>query len=69
MVVVVGDVSGKGVPAALYSAFAAGARTRTEISPAYLPERSSRASVPASINTILHQRQLEEFYCTLCYAM
>jgi len=35
----------------------------------YLPERSSPASVLASINTILHQRQLEEYYCTLCYAI
>ena len=22
-----------------------------------------------SINTILHERQLEEYYCTLCYAV
>jgi sigma-B regulation protein RsbU (phosphoserine phosphatase) len=25
--------------------------------------------VLASINTILHQRQLEEYYCTLCYSI
>src|SRR4030095_7010310 len=30
----------------------------------YLPERSSPASVLSSINTILHQGQLEEYYCT-----
>ena len=34
-----------------------------------MPERSSPASVLASINTILHQRQLEEYYCTLCYTI
>ena len=27
------------------------------------------ASVLSSVNTILHQRQLEEYYCTLCYAI
>jgi sigma-B regulation protein RsbU (phosphoserine phosphatase) len=35
----------------------------------YLPERSSPAKVLMSINTILHERQLEEYYCTLCYAL
>jgi sigma-B regulation protein RsbU (phosphoserine phosphatase) len=25
--------------------------------------------VLSSVNTILHQRQLEEYYCTLCYAI
>jgi phosphoserine phosphatase RsbU/P len=35
----------------------------------YLPERSSPSGVLASINTILHQRQLEEYYCTLCYTI
>ncbi len=35
----------------------------------YLPERSTPAGVLASMNTILHQRQLEEYYCTLCYAV
>ncbi|MGH9160679.1 MAG: SpoIIE family protein phosphatase [Vicinamibacteraceae bacterium] len=68
LVVAVGDVSGKGVPAALYGVFAAElVRSRTFRKP-YLPERSTPAGVLASINTILHQRQLEEYYCTLCYA-
>ena len=35
----------------------------------YLPERSSPANVLMSINTILHERQLEEYYCALCYAL
>ena len=35
----------------------------------YLPERSTPASVLSSVNTILHQRQLEEYYCTLCYSV
>src|SRR5213078_3204937 len=64
----VGDVSGKGVPAALYSAFAGElVRSRT-FRRRYAPERFSPAGVLASVNTILHERQLEEYYCTLCYA-
>src|SRR5262249_55541010 len=35
----------------------------------YAPERFSPAGVLASTNTILHERQLEEYYCTLCYAV
>jgi sigma-B regulation protein RsbU (phosphoserine phosphatase) len=69
LVVVVGDVSGKGVPAALYSAFAGElVRSRT-FRRRYAPERFSPAGVLASLNTILHERQLEEYYCTLCYAV
>jgi sigma-B regulation protein RsbU (phosphoserine phosphatase) len=68
LVVAVGDVSGKGVPAALYSAFAGElVRSRT-YRRRYAPERFSPAGVLASMNTILHERQLEEYYCTLCYA-
>lgn len=69
LVVAVGDVSGKGVPAALYSAFAGELVRGRTFRRKYMPERSSPAGVLASINTILHQRQLEEFYCTLCYAV
>jgi phosphoserine phosphatase RsbU/P len=69
LVVAVGDVSGKGVPAALYSAFAAELVRGRTFRRRYLPERSTPASVLASINTILHQRQLEEYYCTLCYTI
>jgi sigma-B regulation protein RsbU (phosphoserine phosphatase) len=69
LVVAVGDVSGKGVPAALYSVFAAElVRSRT-FRRRYVPERSSPAAILSSVNTILHERQLEEFYCTLCYAL
>jgi phosphoserine phosphatase RsbU/P len=68
LVVAIGDVSGKGVPAALYSAFAGElVRSRT-FRRRFVPQRSSPAGVLASMNTILHQRQLEEYYCTLCYA-
>jgi sigma-B regulation protein RsbU (phosphoserine phosphatase) len=68
LVVAVGDVSGKGVPAALYSAFAGElVRSRT-FRRRYAPERFSPAGVLASVNTILYERQLEEYYCTLCYA-
>ncbi len=69
LVVAVGDVSGKGVPAALYGAFAAELVRGRTFRRRYLPERSSPSGVLASINTILHQRQLEEYYCTLCYAI
>ncbi|MGI8672087.1 MAG: GAF domain-containing protein [Luteitalea sp.] len=68
LVVVLGDVSGKGVPAALYSAFAAElVRSRT-FRTRYVPTAVTPSSVLRVVNTILHQRQLEEFYCTLCYS-
>jgi sigma-B regulation protein RsbU (phosphoserine phosphatase) len=69
LIVAVGDVSGKGVPAALYSAFAAELVRGRTFRRRYLPERSSPAGVLSSVNTILHQRQLEEYYCTLCYTL
>ena len=69
LVVAVGDVSGKGAPAALYGAFAAElVRSRT-LRRRYTPERFSVSGVLQSMNTILHERQLEEYYCTLCYAL
>jgi phosphoserine phosphatase RsbU/P len=68
LVVAVGDVSGKGAPAALYGAFAAEqVRSRT-LRRRFTPERFSVAGVLQSMNTILHERHLEEYYCTLCYA-
>jgi len=67
--VAVGDVSGKGVPAALYSVFAGElVRSRT-FRRRFTAERSSPAGVLASMNTILHERQLGDYYCTLCYAL
>jgi sigma-B regulation protein RsbU (phosphoserine phosphatase) len=69
LVVAVGDVSGKGVPAALYSVFAAELVRGRTFRRRYLPERSSPAAILSSVNTILHQRQLEEYYCTACYAL
>ena len=69
LVLAIGDVSGKGVPAALYSAFAGElVRSRT-FRRRYTSDRSSPAGVLASMNTILHERQLEPYYCTLCYAL
>jgi sigma-B regulation protein RsbU (phosphoserine phosphatase) len=69
LVVAVGDVSGKGVPAALYSAFAGElVRSRT-FRRRFTAVRSSPAGVLASMNTILHERQLEGYFCTLCYAL
>jgi phosphoserine phosphatase RsbU/P len=69
LVVAVGDVSGKGVPAALYSAFAAEAVRGRTFRRRYMPDRSTPAGVLSSVNSILHQRQLEEYYCTLCYSV
>jgi len=69
LVVAVGDVSGKGVPAALYSAFAGELIRSRTFRRRYAPDRFSPAGVLASTNTILHERQLEEYYCTLCYSL
>jgi sigma-B regulation protein RsbU (phosphoserine phosphatase) len=69
LIVALGDVSGKGVPAALYSVFAGELVRGRTFRRRYVPERSSPAAVLMSINTILHDRQLEEYYCTLCYAI
>jgi sigma-B regulation protein RsbU (phosphoserine phosphatase) len=53
----------------LYSAFAGElVRSRT-FRRRYTTERTSPAGVLASMNTILYERQLEEYYCTLCYAL
>jgi sigma-B regulation protein RsbU (phosphoserine phosphatase) len=68
-VVAVGDVSGKGVPAALYSAFVGELIRGRAFRARLAPERSGPAEVLASMNRILHERQLEEYYCTLCYAL
>ncbi len=68
LVVAVGDVSGKGAPAALYGAFAAElVRSRT-LRRRYVPDKFSVSGVLQTMNTILHDLQLEEYYCTLCYA-
>ena len=68
LVVAVGDVSGKGAPAALYGAYAAElVRSRT-LRRRYTPDRFSVAGVLQSMNKILHERQLAEYFCTLCYA-
>ena len=69
LIVAVGDVSGKGVPAALYSVFAGEHVRGRTFRRRYLPERSSPGKVLMSINTILQERQLEEYYCALCYAV
>jgi sigma-B regulation protein RsbU (phosphoserine phosphatase) len=69
LVLAIGDATGHGVPAALYGAFAGElVRSRT-FRRRYTSERSSPAGVLASMNTILHERQLGEYFCTLCYAV
>lgn len=68
LVVAVGDVSGKGVPAALYSAFVGElVRSRT-FRRRYTPERATPVAILQVMNGILHQRQLDAYFCTLCYA-
>jgi phosphoserine phosphatase RsbU/P len=69
LIVALGDVSGKGVPAALYSVFAGELVRGRTFRRRFQPERSTPAQVLGSINTILHERQLEEYYCTMCYAV
>jgi sigma-B regulation protein RsbU (phosphoserine phosphatase) len=69
LVVALGDVSGKGVPAALYSVFAGELVRGRTFRRRFQPERSTPCNVLTSINSILHERQLEEYYCTLCYAV
>jgi sigma-B regulation protein RsbU (phosphoserine phosphatase) len=69
LVVAIGDVSGKGVPAALYGAFVGELIRGRTFRRRFAPERSSPAAVLTSINRIMHERQLEEYYCTLCYSV
>ena len=69
LVVAVGDVSGKGVPAALYGTFVGEVVRGRTFRRRFAPERGSPAAVLDSINRIMHERQLEEYYCTLCYAV
>jgi sigma-B regulation protein RsbU (phosphoserine phosphatase) len=68
LVVAVGDVSGKGVPAALYSAFAGELIRSRTFRRRFAPESGSPRTVLSAVNIILHERRLEEYYCTLCYA-
>jgi sigma-B regulation protein RsbU (phosphoserine phosphatase) len=69
LVVALGDVSGKGVPAALYSA-AIGEMVRGRTFRRRLEKTNSTpAMILAGMNRILHERNLEEYYCTLCYAL
>ena len=69
LVAAVGDVSGKGVPAALYSAFVGELIRSRTFRRRFAPEGLSPSSILESVNTILCERQLEEYYCTLCFAV
>ena len=69
LTVAVGDVSGKGVPAALYSAFAGELIRSRTYRRRFTNVRSTPAEILASMNRILHERELFEYYCTLCYAL
>ncbi len=69
LVVAVGDVSGKGVPAALYSVFAGEVVRARTFRKRFTHEQTGPGAMLTVINRILHERQLEEYYCTLCYAV
>jgi len=59
----IGDVAGKGVPAALYGAFASGTvRARAF-------ERREPADLMARVNRTLRRRGVEGLYCSLIYAL
>ena len=61
--VATGDVAGKGVPAALYAAFASGAvRARAF-------ERRTPADLLERVNRTLRRRGIEGLFCTLAYAL
>ncbi len=68
LIVAVGDVSGKGVPAALYSVFAGEVVRGRTFRKRVTKEQAGPGLMLTAINRILHERQLEEYYCTLCYA-
>ena len=61
-------MSGKGVPAALYSSFVGEVVRGRTFRRRFTPELGSPANLLTSLNRILYERQLEEYYCTLCYA-
>jgi sigma-B regulation protein RsbU (phosphoserine phosphatase) len=69
LVVSVGDVSGKGMPAALYGSFVGEVVRGRTFRRRFMPERGSPGMVLTSLNRILHERGLEEYYCTLCYTV
>ena len=69
LAVAVGDVSGKGVPAALYSAFAGELIRSRTFRRRYALDRFTPSGILESTNMILCERQLEEYFCTLCYAL
>ena len=56
------------MPAALYGAFVGELVRARTFRRRYTTVRSKPADVLASMNTILHDRQLEGYFCTLCYA-
>jgi sigma-B regulation protein RsbU (phosphoserine phosphatase) len=61
--VATGDVSGKGVPAALYAAFASGTLRRRAF------EGRGPADLLRRVNGTLRRRGIEGMYCTLAYAL
>jgi sigma-B regulation protein RsbU (phosphoserine phosphatase) len=67
LIVAVGDVSGKGVPAALYGTVVGEVVRSRTFRRRYTTHRTTPGQVLEAINTILHERKLEEYFCTLSY--
>ena len=61
--VAIGDVAGKGVPAALYAAFASGTMRARAF------ERRVPADLMQRVNRTLRRRGIEGLFCTLAYAL
>jgi sigma-B regulation protein RsbU (phosphoserine phosphatase) len=61
--VAVGDVAGKGIPAALYGAFASGIVRARALERTYRP-----GALLARVNRTLRRRGVEGLFCTLAYA-
>jgi sigma-B regulation protein RsbU (phosphoserine phosphatase) len=68
LVAAVGDVSGKGAPAALYAAFASELIRSSTARAFSSTEPLTLSGVLGAMNTVLQERKLEEYYLTLCFA-
>ncbi|MEI6669499.1 MAG: GAF domain-containing protein [Acidobacteriota bacterium] len=68
LTIAVGDVSGKGTPAALYSAYVGELLRSRAFRRRISTGAPNPADVLASMNRLMHERGLEEYFCTLLYA-
>jgi sigma-B regulation protein RsbU (phosphoserine phosphatase) len=68
LTVAVGDVSGKGAPAALYSAFVGELIRSRTTQRRHAVGPPSPAEILGSMNRTMYERGLEEYFCTLLYS-